>query len=125
VRVQLAGCLVEGEQAAVAEPLPAAGDAAGEAVGAHSSGVPRLTVPAGQPALVEDAGDLAVGVSGEQLGDLLDHRLGGFALLPGVERDRQVQGAALAGQCPDAGALLLVEDGGFSSRTAVPALPVV
>ncbi|MGH3193176.1 MAG: IS66 family transposase, partial [Streptosporangiaceae bacterium] len=77
VCVQLAGCLVEGEHAGVAEPLPEAGDVAGEAVGAYPAGVPWLAVPAVQAALVEGACDLAVGVAAEQLVDERDCRGGG------------------------------------------------
>ena len=83
--------------------LPEAGDVAGEAVGAHPAGVPGFVFSAGQAALVEDARDLAVGVAAEQLVDLLDHWLGGFALLPGVQRDRQVRGVVLAAGQADGG----------------------
>jgi hypothetical protein len=42
-------------------------------------------------------------VAAEQLVDLLDHWLGGFALLPGVQWDRQVQGVVLAAGQADGG----------------------
>jgi len=103
MRAELLGGFVQGEHPGVAEPLPQAGDVAGVAVGAHPVGVPGLAVPAGQAPLAEDGRDLAVGVGAEQLVDEGDRGGGGLAFLPGVERDRQVQGVVLAAWQADGG----------------------
>ena len=55
-----------------------------------------VAFPAGDAPLGEDPGDLAVGVLVEQLVDEVDGGLRGLALLPGVQRERQVQRVVLA-----------------------------
>ena len=52
---------------------------------------------------VEGAGDRRIGVVLEELVDQGDHLVGGFAELPGVERDGQVQGVVTAAGKPDGG----------------------
>ena len=54
------------------------------------------SVPLGEPALVEDGGDLAVGVVVEQFVDGVDDRCGGAALFGGGQRGRQGQAVVLS-----------------------------
>src|ERR1019366_3263851 len=94
---ELAGELGQGEHAGVAESLLAAAQAVVVADVAHDERVEGAAFAAGQAAVVEDAGDLGVGVAVEELVDGGDGLGGRLAELGGGGRDGQGDGAGLAG----------------------------
>ena len=91
------GHLGQGEHAGVAEPLLAAAQPVFVADVADDEPVEGAAFAAGQAAVVEDAGDLGVGVAVEELVDGGDGCGGGLAELGGGGRDGQGEGAVLAG----------------------------
>ena len=93
---QAAGHLGEGEHAGVTESLFAAAQSVFVADVADDEAVEGVAFAAGQAAVVEDAGDLGVGVVIEELIDGGDGGGGGFAELRGVRRDGQGEGGVLA-----------------------------
>ena len=93
---QAAGHLGQGEHAGVTEPLLAAAQPVFVADVADDEAVERAAFAAGQAAVVEDAGDLGVGVVIEELIDGGDDGGGGLAELRGVRRDGQGEGGVLA-----------------------------
>ena len=93
---EAAGHLGQGEHAGVAEPLFAAAQPVLVADVADDEPVEGAAFAAGQAAVVEDAGDLGVGVVVEELVDGGDGLGGGFAELGGGGRDRHGEGAGLA-----------------------------
>ena len=94
---QEAGHLGQGEHAGVAESLLAAAQPVFVADVADDEPVEGAAFAAGQAAVVEDAGDLGVGVVVEELIDGGDGGGGGLAELRGVRRDGQGEGGVLAG----------------------------
>src|SRR5207344_1276393 len=94
---ELAGELGQGEHAGVAESLLAAAQVVVVADVADDERVEGAAFAAGQAAVVEDAGDLGVGVVVEELVDGGDGGGGGLAELGGGWRDGQGEGAGLAG----------------------------
>jgi hypothetical protein len=94
---QAAGHLGQGEHAGVTESLLAAAQPVFVADVADDEAVERAAFAAGQAAVVEDAGDLGVGVVIEELIDGGDDGGGGLAELRGVRRGGQGEGVVLAG----------------------------
>jgi len=98
---EAAGHLGQGEHAGVAESLLAAAEPVVVADVADDEPVEGAAFAAGQAAVVEDGGDLGVGVAVEELVDGGDGFGGGLAELGGGGRDGQGEGAGLAGGEPD------------------------
>lgn len=97
------GHLGQGEHAGVAEPLLATAEPVFVADVADDEPVEGAAFAAGQAAVVEDGGDLAVGVVIEELVDGGDGCSGGLAELGCGGRDGQGEGAGLAGGEADVG----------------------
>ena len=96
VHSELLGDLVDGEQAAGAQPGGVAGEAVVAAVVSDCSGGEVLAGAGAVAVLIESGGDFGVGVIVEEAVERLDRLRAGLALLPGGERDRDRQAGALS-----------------------------
>jgi hypothetical protein len=95
------GHLGQGEHVGVAESLLTAAEPVVVADVADDEPVEGAPFAAGQATVVEDGGDLGMGVAVEELVDGGDGFGGGLAELGGCGRDGQGEGAGLAGGEPD------------------------